>query len=88
MATLFKYQDGDVSFWTMSEVSASYPLFYGFFLLLIILLLKPYWREALNRVYPTGDAALDGDEVLDSYFDSLSLFSKQWWYMEELLCRD
>lgn len=76
MATIFTYKDTDVSFWTMSEVHASFPLFYGFFLMLLILVLKPWWREALNRVYPTGEAALEGDEVLDSYFDSLSLFSK------------
>jgi len=88
MSTLFAFRDQETSFWTMSKVTASYPLFYGFFLVFFILIFKDWWREALNKVYPTGDAALDGDEVLDSYFDSLSLFSKQWWYMEELLCRD
>lgn len=89
MQTLFKYKDADQSFWTMSTINSSYPLFYGFFVLLLILLLKPIWREKLNKIYPTGEAAFEGEgEVLDPYFDSLALFSKQWWFMEELLCRD
>lgn len=70
------------------NIISSYPMIIGFFFILALLLTKEKWSEALTQYYPTGADALNGEEVLDAYFDSLDLFQKQWWYMEELLSRE
>jgi hypothetical protein len=69
-------------------IISSYPMLLGAIMLLVLLITKEKWEEALRRIYPTGADTLPTDEVLDPYFDALPSFAKQWWFMEEVLCRD
>ena len=70
------------------KIISSYPMLLGAILLFVILMTRDTWEESLKKYYPTGADILPSDEVLDPYFDALPSFAKQWWFMEELLCRD
>lgn len=70
------------------KIVSSYPMLIGAVVLFVILMTQEKWEGMLRYYYPTGADTLPTDEVLDPYFDSLPSFAKQWWFMEELLCRD
>ena len=88
MLTLTNTKKSNTPYIGWPKIVSSYPMLLGGILISVILLTKDKWEEVLRFYYPTGADNLAGDEVLDPYFDSLPIFAKRWWWMEEMLCRE